>query len=189
MMKTPICRKHKVVIHRCPECNDPYKLGMKIDCIECGKYLCYDCAVFENDESSYMMCPDCYKQSQEKCEECGVNKKVVPFNCIKHNSKCMPEEYIKGCLMVCMPCYDELVDDFYKLQVIKKQIVNKEAFEIKFPNIRDDEPFESSDLINRCGRRYRDGTICDEIVTEDGGYEFCNNCMEIECGYYNEDEF
>jgi hypothetical protein len=61
-------RPHKVVIHRCPECKDTYKLGMKIDCIECGKYLCYDCAVFENDESGYMMCPHCFKAQEVKKE-------------------------------------------------------------------------------------------------------------------------
>jgi len=67
MMRSPIRKvAHKVVIHRCPECNDTYKLGMKIDCIECKKYLCYDCAVFENDESGYMMCPDCFKEQEEK---------------------------------------------------------------------------------------------------------------------------
>jgi len=67
MMKSPIRKvAHKVVIHRCPECNDTYKLGMKIDCIECKKYLCYDCAVFENDESGYMMCPDCFKAQEDQ---------------------------------------------------------------------------------------------------------------------------
>jgi hypothetical protein len=56
----------KIYIPTCPYCDTRYYAGKKknkVYCVECDCALCYNCAIYDEDDSNeYMICYDCFLQ-------------------------------------------------------------------------------------------------------------------------------
>jgi hypothetical protein len=88
--------------------------------------------------------------------------------------------------------FDELlqlfINDLFTKDTLKNLIVEKIL--LKVQNANDKHSLLQQILFrfpqhNICGRQFKDGTICSNKAYH---YEYCKECMEIELGFYNEEE-
>lgn len=75
-MRSPSTRN--VVVPRCKTCDGRFPPKSRVSCIECDADIHYDCAVYEDDDSHYMLCLDCFKNKkiEKGLERDGIIVKV-----------------------------------------------------------------------------------------------------------------
>lgn len=141
-----------MIIPRCKTCEGKFKPKSRVSCVNCNASIHYDCAVYEDDDSHFMLCLDCYKN--KKIEEGLVRDGIIVR--VKGDDLCRAyigksfwedndnEKFTIG---------EELVDE------LECEIIDDSSCSSINP-----EPFESSDFVNYYGSPY---------IYEDCAYGYC----------------
>ena len=112
------------------------------------------------------------EDDEECCERCG---EIIEEECCERCGEIISF----GDLVVGKFCEDS-INFHYKCAINE---MNDEDSNIRNFNFKKYKELKKQ----LCGRKFKNGDICQEV--RDNNYEYCRECMEIELGMCNEDEY
>lgn len=200
---------HSVIIPTCYECGDRFTINRKNKttnkygkCDTCGLMdMCWECAIFiSDDDNDGMECLMCHQNREitKELEEKGIFKTATGVWVGDADVKChIGNHFLQEEVSVKITDEDVCINQIINLDASGnpvcafgyccEELYNRGALD-GWENMwicdRCKDDLKEPEI---CGRRFKDGSICENKALSN--CEYCGECMEIECGMYNEDEY